>query len=326
MIDFNDVRYITLTKESLLRQYSEYDIFRHYLGDFTLGQTYKSPLRRGDDTPSFNVFYSKQHNCLLFKDFAGKRGDFIRFVQELYSLPTYQEALQKIVEDMPLSYSISEQPKAIPEHVSTEKGYEIKIVVRPFEQKDINFWQQFGISIPTLRFFDVLAISAYYHSGFYMETKDLAYAYLEYKDHKLTYKIYRPTAKKRNKWRNNHPAGVHDGYRQLPNSGELLLITKSRKDVMSLYECAHIPAVGIQSETCFMKQSVVDEYALRFDRVLTLFDNDIQGRNQAKAYYNTYRIDPIFIPDHFRRKDFSDLLNAIGPENATEVLNNLLIN
>jgi hypothetical protein len=95
MINLNDDRqYIPVfTKEDLLKYYSEYDILKHYLGDFELGETFNSPIRKGDDNPSFNIFYSKKNNCLLFKDFAGKRGDFITLIQELLGLVSYNEYL-----------------------------------------------------------------------------------------------------------------------------------------------------------------------------------------------------------------------------------------
>jgi len=74
MIDLNEKKYLTnqITKEDILKQYTEYEIFKYYVGDFEVGQNIRSPLRKDDSCPSFNIFYSKRYNCLLFKDFAGK--------------------------------------------------------------------------------------------------------------------------------------------------------------------------------------------------------------------------------------------------------------
>jgi len=326
MINLNDSKYISsfLTKEDLLQKYTEYDIFKYYIGDFDLGQTMKSPLRRDDNIPSFNVFYSKRHNCLLFKDFAGKRGDCVRFVQDLMALPTYQDAINQIAKDLCRGESTPIKTKTEPQYTKSTVQHYISIIRRSWESRDYGFWKQFGISIKTLEIFNVLPISGYFIDSAYIETKDLTYAYLEYKDSKLTYKIYRPTANKENKWRNNNPWGVHAGYRQLPHMGNLLIITKSLKDVMALYENMNIPAIAVQSETCFIKDTVIDEYKFRFKRVLTLFDNDRQGIEQAESYKLLYDIESIFIPGSYDTKDFTDLIKLANIENAKATLEILI--
>lgn len=326
MINLNDKRYIPehkITKEELLSQFSEEEIFRHYVGEFSLGDTMCSPLRKDDNIPSFNIFYSKRHNCLLFKDFAGKRGDCIILVQELLGIPSYQEAINRIYED--LSLFITNPKREIKREYKQNKiNYNINIVARKWEERDLSFWNKFGINKYTLTLFNVLPISGYYHNLYYVDTPDIAYAYLEYKDENLTFKIYRPTANKRNKWRNNHPYGVHDGYTQLPKTGSLLIITKSRKDIMSLYNTLSQPAIAVQSETCFIKDTVVDEYRHRFKRTLTLFDNDRQGIEQAESYKKLYDIEPIYIPQEYKSKDYSDLVKNIGISEAIIIFNNLL--
>ena len=93
---------------------------------------------------------------------------------------------------------------------------------------------------------------------------------------------------------------------------------------MSLYDNAHIPAIGVQSETCFIKETVVDEYKFRFDRVITLFDSDEQGEQQADSYHKFYNISPIFIPKQYVAKDFSDLVARIGKKSAKDVLSELI--
>lgn len=325
MINLNDSKYIPgkVSKEELLELYSDYDIFRHYIGDFELSQTYRSPIRRGDSTPSFNIFYSRRYNCLLFKDFGGKRGDCVKFVQELLSIPKYQDAINRILLDMKIHHSGESklEKKQLPE---SKEEYDLKIVARAWIDKDIDYWKQYGISLSILKLFNVVPIEGFYQNDHYTKTGDIAYAYLEYKDDKLTFKIYRPLATKSKKWRNSNPYGVHQGYRQLPATSELLIITKSLKDVMSIYENMDIPSIGVQSETCFIKESVVDEYKFRFDRVITLFDNDRQGRIQAESYEKMYDIPAIFIPDEYGVKDFSDLVKSTGKRNAINVLKKLL--
>jgi len=207
----------------------------------------------------------------------------------------------------------------------TDFRYSIEICIRPWEKRDILYWNIYNISLYTLKRFNVVPIKGYYHNQFYVSTRDISYAYLEYKDDRLTYKIYRPTVDKDYKWRNNNPYGVHQGYRLLPKTGKLLIITKSLKDVMSLYETMNIPAIGVQSEKSFIKDTVVEEYKNRFKHVIVLFDNDITGIEQAKEYKKMYNINNITIPFEYNSKDFSDLIKNTGKINASKLLKNLLL-
>jgi hypothetical protein len=325
MINLNDKKYYhdMLSKEQLLKKYSEYDIFKNYIGEFELGETYKSPLRYGDDIPSFNIFYSKRHGCLLFKDFAGKRGDCIVFVQQLLGLNSYQESINKIDEDMSIGSLTPSTHKSMT-LILDKPWTDIKIVAKIWDKTELDWWFQFGVSISTLNKYFVYPIYGYYLNDLYIETKGFAFAYVEEKDDHITYKIYRPNASKQYKWRTNHPFGVHQGYRQLPFSDKILIITKSLKDVMSIWECTNIPAIGIQSETTFIKDSVVDEYKFRFDRVFTLFDNDRQGKDQADTYLKLYDIPYILIPDEYECKDFSDLVKKMGRKKAIEIFQTLI--
>jgi len=326
-IDLNDSKFLSkgITKEELLKKYSDYDIFRYYLGDFELGDTYHSPLRHDDSIPSFNIFYSKQYGCLLFKDFAGRRGDCIRFVQYLLGLKSYNETIQKI--DFDLSSSIPRKKEVNPKQYHAEKASShIEIVARNWKNADFEYWSSYGITLPTLTKYNVSPIVGYYINDFYIETKGLTFAYIEHKDNKYTYKIYRPYASKTNKWRTNHPFGVHQGYTQLPESGDLLIITKSLKDVMSIWEITNISSIGIQAESTFIKQTVIEEYKKRFKKVITLFDNDRQGIMQSENYKKMYDISFIYIPIEYGSKDFSDLVKNYGKTFATDILNKLLKN
>jgi len=326
-INLNDPKILhqDLSKEELLSKYSDYEIFKYYLGDFEIGETYRSPLRTDDKIPSFNVFYSKQHGCLLFKDFAGRRGDCIRFVQYLLGLRNYYDAIKRIDSDLDNSNPVPK--KEFVDKPRLEKLYtEIKIVADHWKESDISFWKTFNISKPTLELFNVIPIKGFFMGDLYIETKGLTYAYIEYKDSNITYKIYRPNASKANKWRTNHPYNVHQGYTQLPSSGELLIITKSLKDVMSIYESTGIPSIGVQSESSYIKDSVIDEYKNRFSRVVTLFDNDRQGMELAKSYVDKYDLPSIFIPEEYHCKDFSDLVKNYGKIFAISVLNKILKN
>jgi len=59
MININDSKYERnefVSREGILKYISDYDIFKHYIGDFIVGGIMESPLREKDKTPSFGIF------------------------------------------------------------------------------------------------------------------------------------------------------------------------------------------------------------------------------------------------------------------------------
>ena len=81
-------------------------------------------------------------------------------------------------------------------------------------------------------------------------------------------KIYRPhSLTRKDKWRNN--CGTYDlqGLAQLPDKGKLLIITKSLKDIMVLYEYGYT-AVAPQSEHSSIPTSLMENLKGRFDKII----------------------------------------------------------
>lgn len=58
--------------------------------------------------------------------------------------------------------------------------------------------------------------------------------------------------------------------------GEYIVITKSLKDVMCLYEFG-IPAIAPCSENLFLTESQYEKIKKKFKRILVLYDNDRPG-------------------------------------------------
>lgn len=335
MIDLNDPIYTTrklfLTKDNLLKFYTDYDYIKAYYPELEVGSTVHSPFRE-DKHPSFSIFYSRTNDCLLYKDFStGEIGDFIMFIRKMTSCFSYRDAIKQIIVDFNLEKHFQwDNEEEINKTDITAKKYNIDVkdlesdeydlkikLKKHFEPWDIDYWRLFGIELKTLLKYHVVPIEGYFHNKEYRYTPKFSYAYIEFKDQKLTYKIYRPFENKFYKWRTNHPRGVHQGYTQLPDMGTILIITKSLKDVMSLDAVAHVRAIAIQAETVKIKDSVIDEYKRRFTKIYTLFDNDETGKKAAELYKEMYNIDTITIPNMYQvTKDFSDLVCNYGKEEA----------
>jgi 5S rRNA maturation endonuclease (ribonuclease M5) len=322
-IVFNEL----ITREDILKCITQEEIYSFYLGENVadLG-IFHSPLRE-DNIPSFALYFHRHHrDILMFKDFATNDcGDFVVLVMKMFNLG-YYDALNKIAFDLGLSsfsVDVSKQLTNYTKIVHKEK-INLGIKSREWMVKDRDYWLSYGIKKSTLVRYKVFPISYIFYNDVAVKAANLAYAYVEQKDNRVSYKIYQPLEPKIKKWINNADYTVHQGYKQLPEKGDLLIITKSLKDVMSIYDCLEISAVGLQSESVMMKGSVMDEYKSRFKKVICLFDNDEAGKKLSINFTETYKIPHVFVPELPGVTDFSDLVKALGIQKAVETFKQIL--
>lgn len=321
-----------VNKEDLLEKVSPSDIFRYYTGEpVNLVGNMKSPLRK-DKEPSFGYFIGKQGE-LCFKDFVLGGGDCIRFVQLMFGL-NFFEAMSKIVTDFGLenyfliSNAVGEGTKAIITNkrlVADNERTSIGKKRREWTSFDLSYWQQFNIDYQTLLKYNVEPVSHVFIGSSIISTDKYAYCYIERKE-KETYKIYQPYSKKY-KWLNNHDDSVWQGWEQLPETGEDLIITKSLKDVMSIVNTTDIPAVSLQAESVHPKEAVIEDLKRRFKNVYVLYDNDFDkeinwGIELGRKLAEEFKLQMIIIPEKYKSKDFSDLIKDHGVEVAKRIINN----
>ena len=115
--------------------------------------------------------------------------------------------------------------------------------------------------------------------------------------------------------------GANDlfGYDNLPDTGDLLIITKSLKDVMVLHELG-IPSIAVQAESMVFGDSIFKELSSRFRRIITLFDFDHAGIRLTNIFRKLYSTGHRFLTDgRFRSidygaKDISDYIRRWGPQ------------
>jgi hypothetical protein len=333
MFNLNDNKPL-ISKSEILKHFNELEIFQYYIDDkVMLGKAILSPLRR-EKNPSFGFFVG-EGNEICFNDFKLGKGDFIQFIRLRNGL-TYFEALSKIANDFNLQdnyvckkYTKEGEDKAktkiIKEDVlSKYTKSELGKKAREWQSHDVLFWRQFGIGKETLDFFNVQPISFIFIGDKCFPADKYAYCFIETKDGVETYKIYQPFSENY-KWINNHDESVWQGWSQLPESGEILIITKSLKDVMSLYEVAKLPAISMQAENMLPKRHVFQQLESRFKSIELLYDNDFDknpnwGRVFADKFAKEFGLLDSFIPDKYQSKDFSDLIKNYGKEQAKHIL------
>ena len=298
-----------MSLRDLLEKVSDYDIYGYYLGSFKPGKLMNSPLRPDDKIPSFAIFPSKTGD-LLFKDHGtGVSGNALKFMKLYRQLDTREEIEHELLRIVKCVNPTQTARKAVrvAENASTTL---IGIVRQPFTEVDKQYWKQFHISTDTLHLFNVFSIKYFLCNnivrGVYKEDNPM-YAYKV--DDK--FKIYRPLASKYTKWRTNLNNTNIQGYAQLPEKGNLLIITKSLKDVMCLYEMG-FTAISPSSETTFLPDDVLKSLHKRFKNIVILYDRDQAGVKNARQYSKEYSLDAIFIHKKFKAKDVSDAVKANG--------------
>lgn len=334
---------IFISKEYLLEHLTDYEIFNAYINHPILpGKNILSPLRK-EKTPSFG-FFMGEHNELCFNEFKlGVKGDCIKFVQILYNL-TYFEALSRIAIDFNLDcddiilkkdvgkskvFKRKENVLDREEFISKIKyGFKLGIKRRDWQIQDISFWNDFGIDIKTLNKYNVVPISYFFIDDQPIKADENAYVFIEYKDNIETYKIYQPFNEKY-KWLNNHNNSIWQGWTQLPEYGENLIITKSLKDVMSITENTDFNAVALQSENVLPKEIILNELKQRFKNIFILYDNDFDkeenwGELFAKRLSEHSNLEYYLIPSKYKSKDFSDLVKNHGLNTARYVLDYII--
>ena len=164
--------------------------------------------------------------------------------------------------------------------------------------------------------FDILSMAFDYVKN----NDDPCYRYKE----KDKFKLYRPLAKKKElKFRTNFFGGILEGYEQLPHRGKLLIVTKSRKDVMTLHSLGY-NAVSVRSENTPMSENAFELLKHRFEQIILWFDPDSAGIQGASKMQKLYGL-PLFNYDGKYGKDPSDIYRDNGVNKLIEICKQLEI-
>ena len=300
-----------MSLKDLLEKLDDYSIYSYYIGSFKIGKIMNSPLRTDDKMPSFAIFRGTNGD-LLFKDhgigISGNALKFVKLIKGIDSRDELERELLRIVRKMnPGQIVLSQNEKRSTGSYEADIG----IVRQPFTKTDKEYWKQFHISLDTLKKFNVFSIKYFLCNrvvrGTYKETSPM-YAYKVYDK----FKIYRPLASKYTKWRTNLTSRHVQGLAELPmEGGNLLIITKSLKDVMCLYEMG-FNAISASSETTFIPDDILNSLKSKWKHIVILYDRDKTGMLKAREYSKQYNLDAIFVNKKYKSKDISDAVKANG--------------
>jgi hypothetical protein len=301
-------------------------IMEFYLNyKIVLGKKYINPLRN-DSTPGCFFKWSQQ-GFLYFVDYATEKVYYNAIdVAMLITGYTYPDILYKIEADFNLTnLNLSDRKRLIAETKQTVvpemNPAVIKVKLAKFTNKDLDYWAQFGIAPTILKFYDIRKVEkAWINSDLWYvnNENDPCYRYKE----KEKFKLYRPLVKKKNyKFRTNFFGGVLEGYTQLPSKGQLLIITKGLKDVMTLHALGY-NAVAVRSENTPMSENAYELLKNRFEKMVLWFDPDAAGIGGAKKMSEKFNI-PFFSYQGEFGKDPSDIYKEHGPKKVIELCKQL---
>lgn len=301
----------TITK----RTYTDYEIFRFYCGDFQLEIKILSPLR-SESNPSFTIFNTEKG--LRFRDFGtGIAGNAVELVKQIFGLNTYKAAMHKI--EMDLSGTSSFLGLSLPPIIKPKVETIIKIRAKDWSKEDLEYWENYGISLDLLKQYQVFPISHYWINNHLFNCK-FGFAYYFGKVGGIDrFKLYFPLEIKGNKWYSNC-GSIIQGEKQLITNSEILIITSSLKDILCLSSFG-FSSLAAHSETTFIAQSKLEEYKMRFKTIIIWLNNDQCGI-EASLYYQKLGFKTIFTEG--LTKDPSDYYKLNGRTKTQQLINNLI--
>ena len=315
---FELVQSTKITKELLLSKYSQEMYFEHYLGVPVKKGLFKSPsIIRSDNNPTC-AFYKNKNGILKYKDFAGPTFDFVGCVMYIFEC-SYGKALRIIANDFGFIEvkTLNKNEPKIKKYTNsileeTERAI-IQVEIKDFTSEELKWWGSFGISLKTLQKFKVFSIDSVFLNGVYHESsseKNPIFGYFGGKDSfgNELWRLYKPL-KRKYRFLTNWHSTLIQGSKQLPKSGEILVITKSLKDVMSLYEFG-ITAIAPNSENLFLTDAQYNKLKTRFKSLYLLYDRDLPGVKSANKIRKKYPdLKVLLVP---KVKDFTDFVKKYG--------------
>lgn len=306
-----------LSKEEILSKINSYDILNYYLlpfhnhGRLLAAKNISNPfLTDKQETPSFNIFPTMGTGEWRYKDFAtGDDGSCFDLVMKLFNL-TFPEALAKINSDFTLMLESVEKPIISNRKQSFDTTkFEIKKKLLSKDEKE--FWLKYGIDEAVLNKYNVSSLSEFSTTSkngnpYTVQSSDNKFIFAYENENWV--KLYKPLDEKKYKFQylGTKEQGFIFGWKQLPEFGELLIITGGEKDVLTLASNG-FNAITLNSETASMPKDLIEDLKLRFNNILVLYDNDETGLKQSNILAVANGLHRLVLPQLDKNgKDISD--------------------
>lgn len=316
----------SISLQDILSNTTEANILSYYLGITKVPCLIHSPFRR-DRNPSFG-FFSPDGVKIYYNDFAtNDRGNIYKLLSNLWGC-SYTEVLLRIKRELLTSKDIQVK-KYIPaiRVNSVHNNSSLQVKIRNWESYDIEYWESFGITLKWLKFANVYPIShkIIIKDGkkYVFKSDKYAYAYVEYKEGKVSIKIYQPLNKKGYKWLSKHDSSVISLWAQLPKKADKVCICASVKDALCLMSNIKIPSIALQGEGYKISNTAIKELKKRFKQIYICLDNDLPGLKDADKLAEETGFINTVLPYFEEGKDIADFYKAKGKETFIKELSPL---
>jgi hypothetical protein len=331
-----------------------WDVYQHYMGMLGYGlirpyKKYKSPFR-DEKHGSFQIFRHRRNGQYWCTDFVDKSMNHWSFVQKLFHIPDFWEAVAKVRQDIfgevggiqmqTYNRVLYERPK-----LETAVRSEVKLTtqVRPWNSFDRQFWDLFNASelvgepMDSLAELETLRVQPARSFRLVTSEKDVS---LEEKVGDPIYdcyfpdtghhKLYRPlTANRKFKFGPSNVDAEKDlfGFHLLPAKCKNLFITAGQKDTFA-FRCltgGRLPCFPLNSENAKMPEWLVSFLSLIAENVYTLLNNDfgkkIDTGQKGTDYLASFGYRDARAPLlHYQTNDVADLVHGLKHIQATEHL------
>ena len=313
----------SISSDDIFSRYSEADIVGTYFGVTRIPCKMSSPLRI-DKHPSFS-FYVTDTGHIHYKDYAtGDSGNVIKLLQEYWNC-SYTDVLCRLYDDIisENGVEIVENQSSCIKRNSVKIDYtksDINVHIRDWKQYDLDYWNQYGISLKWLEYAKVYPIS---HTIITKTEEDglsvtytipvdkYSYVYVEKKDCKVQFKIYRPFNKDGFKWFSRMDGSVVSLWTKLPETGDSVCVCSSLKDALCLWANAGIPSIAVQGEGYSMSDTAIGVLKSRFKHLYVCFDNDEPGLEDAVKFSERTGFTNVVLPPFEGGKDISDYFKSL---------------
>lgn len=336
-----------LTIDNILKRVSEIVLWRYYIGfSFEIGRPFNAPYRP-DNNASFSLRFDSRER-LMFKDFgrSDMYGDIFNYLQKTRHI-SFVESLEVVNEDFGLNLInktnrivLKQGEKVVKRKISDaeiaqllkfEKKAQsqilIQAVVRKWEEDDLRYWSNYGISKETLDKYHVYPASKVFKNKYliysYNPTNPCYIYHFPKTNHVKCYMPFSPDKGRRFFGNVNNLQDIQ-GYYQCnikeERENKLLILTKSMKDVMLLREYG-IDAVALHGENHKFESDFIRHIRKYYkSKIISLYDRDCAGILGAKRLWKEHGIKAVFINKKWHCKDISDMFMTYGNDVVQDFL------
>lgn len=296
------------TKEKLLDHIDEMAVWTKILGySPKLGHKILSPFRSDSKPSCVIVSYGGR---IVFIDWArGVRYDAV----SAYILLHPGKVWLEVVDDL-LSMAISTKPVYAEKKVNS-----LFPIYRDWDDRDKVFWTKRNIRKKQLDRHTTLVrpSSGFTYGGGETNHFSLSYAYHHHDKVKIYFPEDRPTG---SKFLGNMN---RDTLWMLQRDSDVLLVSKSHKDMLVLENICPFDLTHVQSETSLPSQNIIDRWSINYKKIFIFFDNDEAGVANAQKLCEKINghVRTIMLQDF---KDIDEMVVKTNIQTATKAFKSLI--